>query len=109
MTPEEILDIPPLTLTQEQREHYLEQGYLLVRDAVTDARLEGLRAVVRELEERALHPESCPPEFEFEKLNDRSTLRQLLSAADFHPALWSHAAEPPITNLVVDVIGPDVK
>ena len=34
MTPEEILDVPALSLTQRQREHYLEQSYLMIEDAL---------------------------------------------------------------------------
>ena len=111
MTPEAILDIPPLTLTQPQRALYLEQGYLLVEDAVDKTRLEPLRAAVRELQDRAREPEACPVEFEFEvpEGSEDTELRQLLSAADFHPGLWAHASGPPITTLVADVIGPNVK
>ena len=111
MTPEEILAVSPLTLTQEQREHYLLQGYLLVEDAVDDTRLEDLRAAVREIRDAERDPKTCPLEFEFEvpEGNEEAEIRQLLSAADFHPTLWSHASQPPITDLVVDVIGPDVK
>ena len=111
MTPDEILDFPPLSLTQEQRAFYLQQGYLLVENAVDEPRLACLRAAVREVQTRARVPETRPAEFEFEtpEGGGETALRQLLSAADCHPEFWSHACRPPITHLVADVIGPNVK
>ena len=111
MTPEEILDVPACALTQAQRESYLEQGCLVVEGAVDDNRLSSLRRAVAELEERARVPEDCPSDFEFESCEDNSTfqLRQLLCSADHHPVFWSFASGPPMTDIVADVVGPNVE
>ena len=48
MTPEEILSYPAKVLTQEQREHYFEYGYVGIKDIVPSDTLELIKKVTNE-------------------------------------------------------------
>ena len=111
MTPQAILDVAPLVLTQQQRACYLEQGYLLVKDVVDEATLQRLKDALGELRDRGCLSQDCSTDFEFDVTegNDTTELRQVLCSADHHPTLWSYASRPPMTDLVADVVGPNVK
>ena len=82
-----------------------------MKRALSEARVAELRGALRELQEKAFSLATRSLEYEYEvPVGTRhQQLRQLLSAADFHPSLWAHASRPPLTNLVADVIAPNVK
>ena len=111
MTRDEILSHPASVLTQQQREFYFDQGYVLLTGSLEEAWLSRLRAAAAELVERSRDPEQRTADFEFE--DDRSEgaprLRQILSAVDYQPDLWAYASEPPLTDVVSELVGPDVK
>ena len=52
MTPEQILAIPARVLSQQQREFYFREGYLLLEKVIPEDWLERLRAATGELVER---------------------------------------------------------
>lgn len=110
MIPDEILSFPPRAMTQTERERYFDEGYVLIEAAIGGALLEELRDVVRELRERAQHPEQRSSDFEYEVLpSGKRVLRQILCAADYHEALWPYASQAPLTDFAADVVGPNVK
>ena len=109
VTPEEILDHDPRILTPAQREFFFAQGYVLAERVVDEDGLECLREAAAALEGRGQDPE-CPADFEFETLPDgRRRLRQVLCAADYHPAIWRYVSSAPMTDLAADVVGPNVQ
>lgn len=111
MKPEEILQNPGVTLSQTQREHYFEHGFLLVEGLIDRERVGGLRALTTELEARGREPDDCPDDFEFETLpeNRECQLRQVLCAGDYVVGLWDYAASPPLVDIVEDLVGPNIK
>ena len=109
MRPEDILNISPHVLNNDQRRFYFDNGYLLVEQFLGADRLNTLRDVMEGLSRRAENPAECPPDFEFETTEHGKQLRQVLNAADHHPALWEYASDSPVTDLAADLVGPDVK
>ena len=53
MTPEEILSYPSKILTQEQREHYFEFGFVGIEDLVPSETLKLIKAVTSEFVEKS--------------------------------------------------------
>ena len=53
MTPEEILSYPAKILTQEQREHYFEYGYVGIEDFVPSETLKLIKLVTSEFVEKS--------------------------------------------------------
>ncbi len=53
MTPEEILSYPAKILTQEQREHYFEHGYVGIEDFVPSETLKLIKLVTSEFVEKS--------------------------------------------------------
>src|SRR5262245_24178978 len=111
MSPDEILQHPTRILSDEQRASYFERGYLLIEKAIGDAALGKLRAAAAELGTRAEEARDLTNDFEFETPpgQDQRCPRQVLCAVDYHPDLWSYASTPPVTDIVADLVGPDVK
>ena len=53
MTPEEILSYPPKILTQEQREHYFEFGFVGIKDLVPLETLKIIKKVTSEFVDKS--------------------------------------------------------
>ncbi len=111
MKEEDILAIPPKVLSPEQREFYFENGYLLVERAVGDELLERLRAVTAEMVEKSRELACSDAVFDLEPGHSRETprLRRLSNPADHHPLFWEYASQSVATDIVADLVGPDVK
>lgn len=98
-------------LTGEQRTQYREQGWLAVEGVVDDAWLDRLRAVTDEFvdQSRALTESNMIFDLDAGHSADEPRLRRLSSPTDLHPTYWEFASQGPIVDVVVDLIGPDVK
>lgn len=100
-----------MALSPAQIESYRANGFLLVEGAVRGEALRRLQDSVEALRAAALaaDPATLPATYEFETLADGGrSLRQILSAADHDPALWSFASDSAMVDIVADLIGPDV-
>ena len=108
---EEILSIPPTILSQQQRESYFENGYLLVSNAIKKNMLESLRNTTRQLieETRSLKESNAKWDLDPQHKPETPRLRRLSSPNDHHPIFWEFASTPPITDIVVDLLGPNIK
>ena len=111
MTPEDILDHPPIVLGQEQRRQYFDQGFLTVPNAVPPdwiARLKQLsdqflgasRRFTQSDNVFDLGPHHAP---------DRPHVRRLKALIDRHPDFSAFASQPPLTDIAADLLGPNVK
>lgn len=111
MTPEQILAHPANILDQDQRTFFFEHGYLVLEGFLPASWRDRLRAAMEELRARATRPEGLSADFEFEDDPDGGPprLRQVLCAPDYHDDLWAYASQPPQTDIVADLVGPDVK
>ena len=110
MQPDEVLAHEPRVLTQEQREFYFENGYLLVEAVVDDDWLERLRAVTDEMINRSRALTRSDRVFDLEPGHSAEAprLRRLTSPVDHHPGYWAFASESVLGDIIADLVGPDV-
>ena len=98
-------------LTESQRSQYEEHGWLAV-EGVADAQwLDRLRAVTDEFVEqsRALTESNVIFDLDAGHSAAQPRLRRLSSPTDLHETYWSFASTSSIVDVVVDLIGPNVK
>ena len=113
MTPEEVLAIKPRVLTQRQREHYFENGYILLEKLLPDSWVERLRLATEEMVEKSRSVTKSDAVWDIDKGHtyDNPRLRRLSSMNDHHPAFWEYASatSSPLADAIADLVGPDVK
>ena len=111
MTPEDILAHPPKVLTEDQRAFFFEQGYLCLRAFVPAEELRRLQAAYQELVER--HRSVGASDYDVVIESDHSPrsprLKRINRATDQHPAFWHYASDSVHTDMVADLLGPDVR
>ena len=95
MLPEEVLAHEPRVLTQEQREFYFANGYLLVESVVDQGWLDRLRAATDEMVDRSRALSRSDRIFDLEPGHtaDEPRLRRLTSPVDHHPDYWAFASD----------------
>ena len=111
MTPERVLQRPPLVLDQRARERYFENGFLTLPGYVGAAWLERLRAVVAAKIEASRALIASDDQFDLapDHSADKPIIRRLRKAVDRHPELWAFAQDQPVVDLIADVLGPDLR
>ncbi len=111
MTPEDVLARPPTVLSQEQREFYFENGFILLERIVPADWLDRLRAVTSEFVERSRSLTKSDAVFDLEPDHtaDVPRLRRLTSPVEQHSTYWDYASESVLADVAVDLVGPDVK
>ena len=111
MAPEEILQNKPQFISRKQQESYFDNGYLLIENAINSQTLSKLkditaqaiddsRQVVQSDATWDLEPGHCP---------DNPRLRRLTSPNDYDDTYWGYASSEAITEILSDLIGPDIK
>ena len=111
MTPEQVLAVKPRVLSQQQREFYFGEGYLLVERAITDDWLSRLRAATNEMVERSRPVTTSDKIFDLEPNHRRDAprLRRVSNPVEHHPAFWDYVTQSPLGDIIADLVGPDVK
>lgn len=111
MTPESILSHPPLVLDQAERELYFEQGFAFRERYLPADRLDRLRAVTAAQIELAGRQTRSGEAFDLGPGHspERPNVRRLRAVVDRDPYYWTLARDPVLTDLVADLLGPDVK
>jgi len=111
MTPERVLECPPLVLDQRQRERYFDDGFLTVPGYVGAAWLDRLRAVVAAKIEESRTRTASDDQFDLapDHSAEKPNIRRLRKAVDQHAELWAFAKDPAVVDLVADLVGPDVR
>ena len=111
MTPEQVLDHTPIRLSQAQRKSYFEKGFLTVEGLISRDWLDRLRAATDALvaESRAVPQSNDRYDFAPEHAPDDPRPRRIRAAVDQHPDYWAFASAPEMTDIVADLVGPDVK
>lgn len=109
MTPDEILSHPARALTQEQREHYFEFGYVGVEDLVPDDMLAELIAVTNEFVEASRGVTESDNVFDIapEHSAEKPVLRRLKMPDENHATYWQFASGL-MADVAADLAGPDV-
>jgi ectoine hydroxylase-related dioxygenase (phytanoyl-CoA dioxygenase family) len=111
MKTDEILKHSPLVLTEAQRAAYFRDGYLVVENHVPETWLRRLRSAMTEVIDRSRTVTASNDVFVLEQGHSADTprLHRVTSPQDQHPVFWEFMCDPLITDLVADVVGPDVK
>jgi len=109
---------PETALTAQQIDTFWRDGVLIVEDAVTPAQLAGLRrAFAAWVEESRSHDVAYGamvdgrPRFDLEPGHsaERPALRRVAAPADISEAYYQVMADSRMTELVADLIGPDLR
>ena len=107
MTPEQVLEIPPRVLAQEQREFYFDNGYLLVESIIPLDVVEEMRAVTTEWVERSRSITKSDAVFDLEPGHapDNPRLRRLSSPVEHDNRYWKYASESIVPDIIADLVG----
>src|SRR2546421_10550896 len=98
-------------LSEAQREHYHRSGWVAVPGLVDSEWLERLRRVTDEFVDasRALTESNILYDLDVGHSADEPRLRRLSSPTDLHETYWEFASQSVLTDVVVDLLGPNVK
>ncbi len=109
MTPEKVLSHPPRVLTQAQREHYFEFGYLGVESLVPADVLAELIAVTNEFVEASRSETRSGRRYDIAPghCKENVVLRRLNRPDEQHDAYWRFASGL-MADVAADIAGPDV-
>ncbi len=103
---------PPLqVLTEDQRAQYRRDGWISIPALVDTATLDRLRAITDEFVEssRTLTESNILFDLDTGHSAEEPRLRRLSSPTDLHEDYWEFASDSVITDVVTDLLGPDVK
>lgn len=111
MKPEEVLKHKPLVLSEAQRASYFRDGYLVLENYVPAEWLARLKGAMTEVIDRSRNETQSGDVFVLEQGHSAADprLHRVTSPQDQHPVFWDFMRDPVITDLVADVVGPDVK
>ena len=113
MTPEEILARPAKALTQAQREHYFEYGYLGAPALIGSDWLTRLNARTAHYVEESRHVSRAKGDQRFDlepdHRPDAPRIRRLNSPVDADELYWEFASNGPFVDIAEDLLGPDIK
>jgi hypothetical protein len=106
-----VLQHRPVVLSEAERAQYFEQGYLVLPDHVPAAWIDRLRVAMAETIELSRSVTQSDSTFILEEGHGAETprLHRVTCPQDRHPAFWQFMADPVMTDLAADVVGPDVK
>ncbi len=111
MKSEQILTGPPLVLSQEQREFYFENGYLLLEEFVSREWMDRLWEVSNEFIERSrgLTESNTTLALEPTHSAENPRLRRLIDPTEHHPLFWEYVSQGPLADVAEDLLGPAFK
>lgn len=111
MQSEAILKHAPLRLTDAEREHYFEHGFVAIDSAISATWLEKLSAAKNQLIARSRAHTASDDVFVLEDGHSAETprLHRIYSPQDHHPDFWAFMRSDEMTELAADVVGPGVK
>jgi len=109
MTPEDILKAPARVLSQAQREHYFEYGYVAVEDFVPGEVIDELVACVDAFVEKSRQETVSGPVYDIGPghTSAKPLVRRLKTPDDRDPVFWNFASGL-IADVAADLVGPDV-
>lgn len=106
-----IVDHKLLVLDEAQRDRYRRDGWLSIPGLVDEEWLRRLREVTTEFVDasRKLTKSDVLFDLDVGHSADEPRLRRLSSPTDLHSTYWEFASRSVITDVAVDLLGPDVK
>ena len=111
MKSDEILAIPAAALQQSQRESYFETGYLALPGLFDEAALAPLRKAVDRLLDLSRSVTRSNNQFDLEAGHSATNprLRRVAYVDDLDETCWSLCADSLITDIAVDLLGPNLR
>ena len=111
MTPEQVLAQPARVISQQQREFYFENGYLLLEKIIPPDWVARLISVTDEMVQRSCDLTKSDMTFDLEPGHtaEQPRLRRLTSPVEQHPVYWRFASESLLADIASDLVGPDTK
>jgi ectoine hydroxylase-related dioxygenase (phytanoyl-CoA dioxygenase family) len=111
MKSEKILARPARVLSQEQREFYFENGYLLLEGFVSHEWLERLWEVSNTFIERSrtLTESDSMLALDPTHSTENPRLRRLIDPTEHHPLYWEYVSQGPLVDVAEDLLGPSFK
>src|SRR6056297_613611 len=109
MTPEEILSHPTRVLTQSQREHYFEHGYVGIESLVPKDTLLDLQRVTNEFVDKSREVSEPGNIFDVAPAHsaEKPVLRRLKRPDERHEVYWNFA-KGLMSDVAADLVGPNV-
>jgi len=110
MKPQDVLQHPANVLSDDQRQAFFRNGFLVLPGYVPEAWLQRLRAAMAELLEVSRGKTQSDAIYVLEEGHSASDprLHRISSPQDQHPTFWEFMRDPIMTDLAADVVGPDV-
>lgn len=111
MLTEDIRLQSPKVLTDEQRESYFAEGYLLLEGVIPDEWLERLRRATEEMVQKSGEVDESNDVFVLEPGHSaiEPRLRRLSNPVEQHPTYWDFASQSPLADIAADLVGPNVR
>ena len=111
MSSQDILNQPALFLTQNQRELYFEQGYLMFPALISKSELEVFRLLVSKIVDSTRTVTRSSNKIDLEKGHtaENPRLRRVTYVDDKDPDFWHLCADSVIPDIAADLLGPDVR
>jgi ectoine hydroxylase len=107
----DVLKYETTVISNQQREQFFEEGYLVVEGVIDDAWVARLHDAMDEMIERSRSFTESDKTFVLEEGHtpDNPKLRRLSSPVAHHPTFWGFAAQSKSADVAADLCGPDVK
>jgi hypothetical protein len=101
----------PGVLTADQRAQYEAEGWLALPGLVDRVWIDRLQAVTAEFVDASRSLTESNPVFDLDAGHSAAEprLRRLSSPTDLHDTFWEFASQSVVVDVVVDLLGPDVK
>lgn len=111
MTPEEVLANPARRLEQSQRQHYFDQGYLLMPELIDETALRSLRATMDGAIELSRSVSQSSQQFDLEPGHsaENPRLRRVAFVDDLDAKCWDFCRDSVITDIAEDLLGPNIR
>ncbi len=111
MAPEEVLKNKPQFISRKQQESYFDNGYLLIENAINNQTLCKLKDITAQAidDSRQVVQSDATWDIEPGHCSDTPRLRRLTSPNDYDDTYWGYASSDSITEILSDLIGPDIK
>ncbi|MBO0874749.1 MAG: phytanoyl-CoA dioxygenase family protein [Pseudonocardia sp.] len=111
MLVDEVRRTAPKIVTEEQREFYFANGFLLLEEVIPADWLARLRRATDQMIERSRAISASDAVFDIEPDHTATEprLRRVTSPVDQHPDYWSYARDSLLADIAADLVGPDVK
>ena len=110
MTPESILACEPLILSQQARENYFEQGFVVASGVLDQAWLERMRNAYLSAIERSREINDSNKWFSLQEdhRSDAPRVHRIERLPDQDPEFWNIVVESGLSALAADIVGPNV-